>query len=120
MRSYSTPGVVNTKKGRFMEIQALTEKIEKISQQYARKFNIKRDLPWFVLKLQEEMGELIQSYLMMSGQARTKEKSASEIKANFEHEIVDVLCHTLLLARHTGIDLEKNLHEKWLKYDNNS
>ena len=100
-----------------MEIHELTEKIEKISQIYARKFNIKRDLPWFVLKLQEEMGELIQSYLMLSGQARTKDKAYHEIRENFEHEIVDVLCHTLLLARHAGMDLEKNIQEKWLKYE---
>ena len=35
-----------------MDIKILTEKVERISQIYAKKFNITRGKSWFVLKLQ--------------------------------------------------------------------
>ncbi|EKE14591.1 MAG: hypothetical protein ACD_12C00404G0001, partial [uncultured bacterium] len=48
-----------------MNIKDLTCEVEAISKIYSKRFDIDRDGNWFVLKLQEEMGELIQSYLMM-------------------------------------------------------
>lgn len=100
-----------------MDIKILTEKVERISQTYAGKYQIRRDQPWFVLKLQEEMGELIQSYLMMSGQARKKDKHAEELRREFEHEAADVLCHILLLIKHFHIDIDKVVEDKWLQWD---
>lgn len=99
-----------------MDIQAISQEIEKISSAYAEKFGIYRDSDWYILKLQEEIGELVQSYLMMIGQARSKEKTARELRESFENEIADVLCHILLLAKHHNVDIEKNISQKWLKY----
>jgi NTP pyrophosphatase (non-canonical NTP hydrolase) len=101
-----------------MNIKNLTHRVEKISQNYAKIFKIKRDDSWFVLKLQEEMGELTQCYLMMSGQGRHKGKQAKELKSDFEHEVADVMGQLLLLAKHFKIDLEKVVNEKWLKWEN--
>lgn len=98
-----------------MDVKQLSEEAEQVSQNYAEKFGIKRDATWFILKLQEEVGELIQSYLMLSGKARTKGKSLEEIQADFNKEVADVFCQTLLVARFYGIDLEKEVDEKWLK-----
>jgi NTP pyrophosphatase (non-canonical NTP hydrolase) len=100
-----------------MEVKQLSEEVEQISQIYAEKFNIERDATWFVLKLQEEVGELIQSYLMLTGKARAKGKSAEEIQSEFHKEVADVFCQTLLLARFYGIDLEKEVEEKWLSWN---
>lgn len=97
-----------------VDIEQITTEVEAVSSDYAKKFNIKRDNSWFVLKLQEELGELIQIYLMMSGKARTKGKTGIEIKSDFEKEIADVFCHVLLLAKHYKIDLNKAVEEKWL------
>lgn len=55
-----------------MNVEQLSEEVEQISQIYAEIFHIERDANWFVLKLQEEVGELIQSYLMLIGKARAK------------------------------------------------
>jgi NTP pyrophosphatase (non-canonical NTP hydrolase) len=66
--------------------------------------------------LQEEVGELIQSYLMLSGKARAKGKSAEEIQTDFRKEVADVFCQTLLLARFYSIDVEKAVEEKWLRW----
>jgi len=99
-----------------MNIKDLTTEIEKVSQTYAELFDIDRDANWFVLKLQEEMGELIQSYLMMIKQGRHKGKTPEEIKKEFQHEVADVFSHVLLLANFYKINLEKEVDEKWLSW----
>jgi NTP pyrophosphatase (non-canonical NTP hydrolase) len=97
-----------------MNLKTLIAKIEKVSNSYSKKFKISRDKIWYLLKLQEEMGELTQAYLSMSGRARHKNKTTEELKADFEHEIADVLCHVLLLAQSEGVDIKKAIDEKWL------
>jgi len=42
-----------------MDINTLTEEIENVSKNYIKKFKIKRNSDWIILKLQEELGELI-------------------------------------------------------------
>ena len=101
-----------------MDLKQLAEQLEQVSQSYAQKWKIERDANWFILKLQEEIGELTQSYLMLAGKARAKGQSAEEIQAEFNEEIADVFCHTLLLARFYAIDLEKEVEGKWLMWDN--
>lgn len=100
-----------------MDIKTLADRVEKVSVLYTNKFGIQRDSDWFILKLQEELGELIQSYLMMVGQARTKGKSERKLAQDFRKEVADVFAHVLLLARHHNIDLEKAVSEKWLVWD---
>ena len=99
-----------------MDIQELTAQVERVSQGYASRFGIERDANWFVLKLQEEIGELTQAHLMLSGQARTKGRSAEEIHAMFRAEVADVLCHVLILARHHKIDVIEEIQSKWLVF----
>jgi NTP pyrophosphatase (non-canonical NTP hydrolase) len=99
-----------------MDIQKLSEDVEVVSQHYSKKFNIERDPDWFVFKLQEEIGELTQAYLMLKGRARMKGKNIEEIRKDFEGEVGDVLCHILLLAKHFNVDLETVIEEKWIKW----
>lgn len=100
-----------------MNVKIITRQVKKISDLYARKFGIKRDGNWYVLKLQEEMGELIQSYLMMKGRARQKDKTKEQIENEFRKEMADVFCHVLLLAKHYKINLEKEVNDKWLVWE---
>jgi len=99
-----------------MDIQKLSDDVEEVSKIYSKKFNIERDADWFVFKLQEEIGELTQAYLMLRGRARLKGKNIEEIRKDFEGEVGDVLCHTLLLAKHFHIDLDNVIKEKWIKW----
>jgi len=99
-----------------MDIQELTAQVERVSQTYASRFGIDRDANWFILKLQEEIGELTQAHLMLTGQARSKDMSAEEIRAMFRAEVADVLCHVLILARHHKIDVIDAIRSKWLVY----
>lgn len=100
-----------------MDIEQLSDELEHVSQIYAEKFTIERDATWFVLKLQEEVRQLIQSYLMLTGKARAKGKSAEEMQADFHQEVADVFCQTLLLARFYNIDLAKEVEDKWLSWN---
>jgi NTP pyrophosphatase (non-canonical NTP hydrolase) len=97
-----------------MDLETLTENVALVSDKYASSHAIDRKPDWYVLKLQEELGELTQSYLMMTGQARTKGKTEDEIKAEFDKEVADVLCQLLLLAKNNNVDLVKVVREKWL------
>ena len=101
-----------------MDLSKVAQQVTAVSDTYAKKFGIDRDSNWYVLKLQEELGELIQSYLMMTGKARQKDKSRTEITADFHKEMADVFCHILLLAQHYHVDLEKEVKEKWLVWNN--
>jgi NTP pyrophosphatase (non-canonical NTP hydrolase) len=81
-----------------MNVHKVTRLVKKVSDIYAKKYGIRRDSNWYILKLQEEMGELIQSYLMMTGRGRQKDKSKEQITEDFHKEIAVVFCQVLLLA----------------------
>ena len=97
-------------------MQELINKIEAVSQKYSKQYKIKRNPSWFLLKLQEEVGELTQCYLMMTGKGRSKNKTKKELRDDFEKELADVFCHVLLLARANGVDVEKAIDNKWLTW----
>lgn len=97
-----------------MDLRRLADDIESISERYAGVLGIERDDAWYLLKLQEEVGELTQAFLMRAGQARTRGLTAEEIDSGFRAELADVLCHVLLMARHHGVDLEAEVGRKWL------
>ena len=97
-----------------MDLRQLSDDVELISQRYAQAYGFRRDDTWFLLKLQEEVGELTQAFLMRSGQARAKGLTPEELDANFRAEIADVLCQLLLLARHHDVDVPAELERKWL------
>ena len=99
-----------------MDIKALSADLEKISSTYAKTFGIDQTPEWFLLKLTEELGELVQSYLKYAGQARIDPEMASTLRVNLEDELADVLGMTLLVASHHGIDVEQAITRKWLKH----
>lgn len=103
--------------GRLVDLRQLTDEVETVSVIYAGKHEIDRDDTWFLLKLQEEIGELTQVFLMKAGQARDKGRSPDQLESDFRSEIADVFCHVLLLARHHGVDLEAEVKQKWLVWN---
>ena len=94
----------------------LSDKVERVSQIYAERCNIRRDADWYALKLQEECGELIAEYLRGSGRGRLGERSAAQIEAAQAAEAADLFAQLLLFCRHNGIDLEAALEKKWFSY----
>ena len=104
------------KDGSVMEFKEIKEKIIKVGHIYANKFNINMDDDWFVLKIQEEIGELTSAHLKLTGRARLDNQSKVELDKNFRDEIADVIAMTILFAHHKGIDVESALKQKWFKH----
>jgi len=97
-----------------MDIDILSEDLENIINVYAARFDIDKHSDWSLLKLTEEVGELTQSYLKYSGQARTKDAGQEELRMDMEDELADVLGMALLFAKHHGIDVQQAITRKWL------
>jgi len=83
----------------------------RISDIYAGKFGIERDDDWFLLKLQEELGELAQVHLRLS--ARGRGEATEQQRAD---EAADLLCQLLLYCRRFRIDPEAAVRRKWLSW----
>ncbi|WP_416408929.1 MazG nucleotide pyrophosphohydrolase domain-containing protein [Agrobacterium rosae] len=74
---------------------------------------IERDPDWYVLKLQEEVGEVTQAWNRLSGRGRSKGKTQEEMRQDLSDETADLLGHVLLLAHNSGLDLEASIKRKW-------
>jgi NTP pyrophosphatase (non-canonical NTP hydrolase) len=94
----------------------LTEKVEQVSSIYAQRCNIRRDDDWFMLKLQEELGELAAEHLRGTGRGRVGERNDAAIRDALENEAADLFAQLLLYCRHNGIDVEAALKRKWFMH----
>lgn len=101
-----------------MDIATLSEKLVRVEQDYLDKNNkqYSRDVQFF--KLQEELGELIQAYLMLTGRSQNRGLTNDEIEKSYKQELADLIVHCLLIAKHDGIDIEQEISAKWLKWLN--
>ena len=91
----------------------LADRFEQASQAYVAAFGLRRDPDWYILKLQEEVGELTQAWSRLSGRGRSAGRSEAEMKAQLADEVADVLGHVLLLARNWEVDLAPAVLRKW-------
>ena len=96
------------------DLDAFTDRLKAISDRYGRAYGIDRGGDWHLLKVQEEMGELTQAYLAKTARSR---RDPVRARAEMAHEMADVLCMLLLMARDEGIDLNTAIAEKWLKWE---
>ena len=92
----------------------LMQQFELASEKYARANDNERDPDWFLLKLQEEVGEVTQAWNRLSGRGRSKGKTQEEMRQDLSDETADLLGHVLLLAHNSGLDLEASIKRKWL------
>ncbi|MDB5442303.1 MAG: hypothetical protein JWP86_898 [Phenylobacterium sp.] len=92
-----------------LTLGALSDAAAEISDIYAGKYGIERNDDWFLIKLQEELGELAQAHLKLSGRGRGG--APEQARAD---EVADVLCQLLLYCRRFGIDPEAAVRAKWL------
>jgi len=95
------------------ELKKIQSDIAKVSNFYAQTFRIGRDKDWYILKLQEEMGELSKAYINYTGRGKNKD-------GNFQNELIeelaDVFAHLLLLCDSLDVDINKAIQEKWLRF----
>ncbi len=74
-------------------LASLSDQVRAVSDIYAASFGIDRDGDWALLKLQEELGELVQAHLKLTGRADAAAR-APEARAD---EAADVLVHAAAL-----------------------
>lgn len=97
-------------------LSELAGKVQRVSDIYAERCNIRRDDDWFVLKLQEEAGELVAEHLRLSGRGRVEGRTRDEMRVALEDEAADLLAMLLLFCRHNDIDVEAALGRKWFRH----
>jgi len=102
-----------------MDLNDIIKKVSEVSEKYSNTYAINRNSDWYILKLQEEVGELVQSYLSMTNRSRKQGDTPQELKAKFANELVDVLGQVFLITRYNNIDLNKAFESKWFKHLNN-
>lgn len=91
----------------------LAAQFEQASQAYAAANDVRRDGDWFVLKLQEELGELTQVWMKLTGRGRPRGKTEAQLRDALADETADLLGHILLFAHTEGVDLDAAIERKW-------
>ncbi|MGL1921156.1 MAG: pyrophosphatase [Hyphomicrobiales bacterium] len=91
----------------------LAQKFEVASGKYCQANDIERSDDWVLMKLQEEVGELFQAWLMHTGRGRDKGQTPEELKEMLACETADVLGMILIFAATQGVDLNKYIEKKW-------
>jgi NTP pyrophosphatase (non-canonical NTP hydrolase) len=94
-------------------LRYLAAKFEESSATYVAANGITRDPDWFLLKLQEELGELTQASNRLTGRARRMDLSNDQLRLPVANETADVLGHILLFAHHHELDLVAAIERKW-------
>jgi len=91
----------------------LAGQFEEASKRYAAANGITRNEDWFILKLQEELGELTQVWMKLTARGRRRGLGESELREALADETADVLGHILLFANRNGIELAPAITRKW-------
>ena len=94
-------------------LAALTAQFEIASNAYADANGITRNDDWFILKMQEELGELTQAWMKLTARGRRRGKSVDELRLDLADETADLLGHILLFANRNDIELAPAITRKW-------
>ncbi|WP_129788504.1 pyrophosphatase [Promicromonospora panici] len=98
------------------DLSDLSDEVEIISRVYARVHGVERTDDWLMLKLHEEIGELTQAFLNLSGRSRDRGLTDDETREAFCGEVADALAQLLLVARRFDVDLPGELERKWFRW----
>ena len=99
-----------------MSLKAATDPIQEVCDLYAERCGIERNDDWYLLKMQEELGELEQAHLKLTARGRTRGLSPAELQQARADEAADLICQALLYCRHFGIDPDAAIQRKWLSW----
>jgi NTP pyrophosphatase (non-canonical NTP hydrolase) len=91
------------------------KKIVEVSDIYADRCDITRDRGGYLLKLQEEIGELVNAHLIRTSRSRRK-LSDQESILKLGDEAPDVFAQLVLYVKNERIDLESALERKWFAW----
>lgn len=98
-----------------MEFKELQEKISKIFISNAKRDNIEINDDYLMVKITEELGELMQSYLVHKKKCRPeKHVSFEESQKELAKELSDVIALVFAISSIMKVDIEEALEKKWI------
>jgi NTP pyrophosphatase (non-canonical NTP hydrolase) len=98
-----------------MEIKEMQDRAAKVFFGDLKKNNIATSEDYLILKLTEELGEFVQSYLIHKKRCRpVKYVDVKKSKRELSKELADVLGIILVIAKTMKIDVEEALVKKWI------
>ncbi|MBI5077430.1 pyrophosphatase [Candidatus Falkowbacteria bacterium] len=98
-----------------MDFKELQKKVVENAINYGKKYSVKIDEDFALLKLYEEVGELAQAVLIHRKKSRPEKHVSEEIsKKEVAKELADVVGMAIVNAYLLGIDLEKAIDKKWI------
>lgn len=98
-----------------MNFQELQKRIIDIFQEGVKRDNIKTNDDYFIMKIGEEVGELVQAYLVYKKQCRPAKYLADEEAKKFvAKELSDVLALVFMISNALDINLEEAIEKKWI------
>jgi NTP pyrophosphatase (non-canonical NTP hydrolase) len=101
-----------------MEFTELQTRVFSNATKYGEKYNVSIDEDFCILKLQEEVGELMQAILIARRKSRPEKfLPADEAKEEVAKELADVVGMAIVTAKVMDIDLLAALQGKWMRTD---
>lgn len=98
-----------------MELKQLQNEASKVFLNNLKRDNIAVSDDYLVMKLTEELGEFVQSFLIHKKKCRPeKYKPVKDSKRETSKELADVLGIIFVIAKTMNIDLEEALVKKWI------
>ena len=98
-----------------MELKQLQNEASKVFLNNLKRDKIKISDDYLILKLTEELGEFVQSYLVHKKRCRPKKYLTNpESKRNLSKELADVLGLVIVIAKFEKINVEEALLKKWI------
>jgi len=98
-----------------MELKQLQDKASKIFLNNLKRDGIEASPDYLIMKLTEELGEFVQSFLVHKKRCRpAKYMSTQKSKRETSKELADVLGMIFVIAKTMKIDVEEALIKKWI------
>ena len=98
-----------------MDFKKIQEEVVKNAVEYGKKYNVKIDEDFALLKLYEEVGEFTQAVLIHRKKCRPEKYVSEETsKKELAKELADVMGTVIINAHLLGIDLTEAIDKKWI------
>lgn len=99
-----------------MDFKDLQNKVIQTALNYSKKYKIKIDDDFALLKLYEELGEFTKSFIIHKRKCRPKKYiTKKDSKKELAKELADVIGVAIVLAYLLDINLEKWIEKKWIE-----
>ena len=96
-----------------MDINKLANHCSAAWQSFALKHGIHRPDEFYLLKLQEELGELTRSYMELKGMEKSKHNDDLAKIQQFHGDCASVIGNALIMGLHFKVDLVEKIQEKF-------